>query len=256
MPQPTRPPAPRLVLFSGLGVGGALFRPQAILRQGPIRLHTPDWIDPESDETVEHYSARMAEGIAPRQPGEELFVGGLSFGGMVALEAARTLKPDGLFVMSSGFSHRVISPLVRPILAGAGFTTPQLLRRALGSLGLFVRLVGRPNRRQRRFLLGLEPTVNPRVCIWGGPALLRWAFRGSAPCPVYRIHGRFDHVAPLENAMADHRRHGGGPVHVLPGAGHALNVTHARELNDFLAATIAASLARTAHEPIRQHIHG
>src|SRR4051812_39299068 len=95
MTRPTIPAtsaaATRLVLFSGLGADGRLFDPQQ--RGLPeVRVEAPPWIEPLSiDETIESYSRRMAANVAPPQPGERLFLGGVSFGAIVALEAARHL---------------------------------------------------------------------------------------------------------------------------------------------------------------------
>src|SRR4051812_28886981 len=120
---------PRLVLFSGLGVDGGLFAPQRSL---PVHLVTPDWIDPLGRaETVEQYARRMADRVAPELsrlgPGP-LYLGGLSFGAAVALEAARVLRPAGIFLMSFGYSGQVMGRHMRVMLRAASRVPPPVMR--------------------------------------------------------------------------------------------------------------------------------
>ena len=83
------PMSTRLVLFPGLGADGRLFEPQRRGLPADVQIETPPWIEPLSiDETVESYLRRMAERVSPPREGERLFLGGVSFGAIVALEAA------------------------------------------------------------------------------------------------------------------------------------------------------------------------
>jgi thioesterase domain-containing protein len=64
-----------------------MFGPQ---RAAFPHLEVPAWLDPSPGETLASYGHRFADVIGPRGP---LVIGGASFGGMVALEAARWLQP-------------------------------------------------------------------------------------------------------------------------------------------------------------------
>ena len=217
------------MLFPGLGVDGGVFDLQRTL---PARVETPGWIDPDPDDTVESYSARMARRV-PLDPQDNapLYLGGLSFGGMVALEAAKILRPRGVFLMSCGYSWRCLAPAVRVMLAGCGATPPGVLKEMVRLTPLFVRVVGHPDRRQRRRILDLVPRVNADVCAWGARAMLRWTYRGPCPAPVHHIHGAIDRIVPPERVRPDA---------VVPGAGHALNVTHPAVVNEFIASRMRA----------------
>jgi pimeloyl-ACP methyl ester carboxylesterase len=128
--------------------------------------------------------------------------------------------------MSFGYRGRALSPPVRAMLRAASRVPPPAMRQMLRLTPLFIRLVGRPDRRQRDFMLGLVPRVNVRQCAWGAGAVLGWAYRGEPPAPVYHIHGGIDRIVPVQNVRPDV---------VLPTAGHALNVTHAGIVNALLA---------------------
>jgi pimeloyl-ACP methyl ester carboxylesterase len=223
---------PRLVLFSGLGIDGGVFARQRGL---PVRLETPTYPDPVEGDTLRSYAVRLAGRITPAAEGEALYLGGLSFGAAVALEAARVLRPRGVFVISAGFSGRAISSYFVPLLRGVGLQTPGQLRQALRLTPLFIRVVGRPDRDERRLMLSLLPRVNPRLCTWGGPAILDWEFPGGrrsledAGVRVHHIHGELDYIVPLHRVRPDH---------VVQGAGHAVNVTHPEEVNAYLMAQV------------------
>ena len=225
----TARPLPRLVLFSGLGIDGGVFVRQRSL---PVRLETPTYPDPLSEETLATYARRLAQQIAPAAPGEDLYLGGLSFGGCAALEAARVLRPRGVFMISAGTSGKAISSHVAPLLNGARLMTPWQMKQALRLTPLMLRMVGRADRAERQIMLSLVPRVNPRLCIWGGPAILRWTFAGgraaleSAGVRVHHVHGQIDYIVPLDNVRPDR---------VVRGAGHAVNVTHAEEVNRYIS---------------------
>ena len=239
---------PRLVLFSGLGIDGGVFVRQRALA---VRLETPTYPDPLPEETLRTYAVRLARQIRPAEPGEALYLGGLSFGAGVALEAARVLRPRGVFMLSAGTSGKAISSYLAPALEGVRHMTPWQLRQALRLTPLMLRMVGRADRAARGIMLGLVPRVNPKLCIWGGPAILRWEFEGgraaleTAGVRVHHLHGEIDYIVPLKNVTPDR---------VVPGAGHAVNVTHAAEVNRYITECMGVTPPRPdiptpAHSP-------
>src|SRR4051812_33863675 len=78
---------PTLFLIPGLGVDGRLFLPQQSL---PFEIITATMPDPMEFESIGHYAYRLTQQIPQR---ENLWLGGMSFGGMLALEAARYVNP-------------------------------------------------------------------------------------------------------------------------------------------------------------------
>jgi len=84
-----------LILFPGMGADARLFAPQ---RAAFPQLIVPTWIKPERGESLAAYAERCARQI---DPGEECFVGGASFGGFVAVEAARHLRAKACFLIGS-----------------------------------------------------------------------------------------------------------------------------------------------------------
>src|SRR6476619_5718672 len=82
---------PPLILLPGMAADGRLFRHQ---RTALPCLRTPDWIAPLDREPLAEYAQRFAQAI---NPGRRCFVGGASFGGLVALEMAAHLQAEACF---------------------------------------------------------------------------------------------------------------------------------------------------------------
>lgn len=79
-----------IVLLPGLGADQRLFHPQ----QAAIpNLVIPSWPAPQPQDSLPTFAARLTDAI-PRH--ESLYLGGSSFGGMVALELAARLRPKGV----------------------------------------------------------------------------------------------------------------------------------------------------------------
>ena len=209
---------PRLVLFSGLGISPRLLTPQTAL---PVRVETPDWIAFDERETLSQYSRRLAATIDPAGP---LYLGGVSLGGMVALEAATVLKPRGVFLIAACRSGKSFSWLLKATVRATQFTPLPVLEGMRHLTPLLVRMVGHPDRRERNFLIDLALTSDVQMTRWGGNAMLNW----TAPpcqCPAWHIHGDADRFIPIEKVRPDV---------IVPGGGHVINVTHAATVNGFL----------------------
>lgn len=213
----------RLVLFSGLGVGERLLLPQKSIQAARVEIYP--WLPWQNGESLSSYSRRIADTIDPAPP---LYLGGVSLGGMIALEVAAHLRPRGVFLIAAARSGDAMSWLVKLTLRNVSVMPIALIERMLLFSPLLVRMVGRPDRAQRRFLLDLALTSDPAMTRFGGRAMLDW----TAPpldCPIHHIHGQHDLMIPVKNVSPDV---------VIPGGGHVINVTHAQQVNHFIESRI------------------
>jgi len=219
-----------LVLFPGLGADAALFAQQTARFPG---LTVPGWLEPRPAESLAVYAGRFADQLAAHPPE---WVGGSSFGGMVALEVAKRLKPRGVFLIGSARSPRSVSPLFR---AGGAVARRlpigawSLARRTLPGIAR-VLLAGNPD--GRAIGSAMSPNVSSEFMRWGIGAILDWPGLEDPGIPVHHVHGGADLVMPLSRVKPDR---------VIPGAGHLLAVTHGGAVNDYLAETMgSAALTR------------
>lgn len=214
-----------LILLPGMGADARLFRAQAAAF---ANLVTPNWITPQPEETLPSYAKRMAAAV---DPGGPCLVGGVSFGGMVALEMARHLDARACLLIASIRSPdelpwrlRMLRRPVRLVPNTCGSVATCCARMAL-ALGL--RRWKGPLREELEQLADTEG----RFLLWSGKAILNW--QPTLPplgIPVIHLHGTQDHILP---ARLTH------PDVLVPGAGHVLPLTHPEAVNEFLRCRMA-----------------
>lgn len=225
------PDAPMLLLFPGLGADARTYGPQRSL---PVGLEFAEWPEPESPaESLAHYAQRIAERIGPRA---NLYVGGVSLGAMVALEAARLLNARGVFLIGGCTAGRQIAPLFRSVLALGAATPTRLIRAALLASPLAFLVFERPTRAHRRLMTRMLREHSPAQTRWSCRAILEWECCAMPPeVPVYSIHEEHDEVVPLRNVRADC---------VVPGGRHMISLQMPGEVNRFILAGIGADKAQ------------
>jgi pimeloyl-ACP methyl ester carboxylesterase len=222
-------PLPRLILVPGLGVGPDLYLPQRPL---PARVEVPTWLSPFSGETLEQYGQRMASRV---KPDGDLYIGGVSYGGLVALEMAKHLPVRGVFLIASMRSPAEIPWYYRPGILAAQATPRAVLRGLLWASPLFVRIAGRFNRRDRALAVRVIRGMDVDVARWSLRSMLAW--KGEPPdVPIHQVQGTDDWILPPSYV----RR-----ATFIRGGGHLMNIHCAAEVNRFIAArlTPAASAA-------------
>lgn len=230
----------RLVLLPGLGTTEGLFAPQ---RRAFPALEVPPWLEPERAETVPAYGRRMAATLGPA--GSDLVLGGVSFGGMVALEMARHVPARAVVLIASATTGRALTRVAHG-LARVGRPLPARALPPPRPLWPVVAWAfGARTAEDRALVYELIRTSRPGFAKWGLGALLDWDPGGQQPCPVRRIHGLEDRLIGAARVPADM---------VIPGAGHLINVTHAADVNAFIRAALdGVSLRESAPglEPVR-----
>lgn len=215
-----------LVLLPGLGADPRLFEPQ---RAAFPRLIAPDWLLPRDSDTLRTYAERMADVVRAAVPeGRPLVLGGVSFGGMIASEMAAHLHPKRLVLIGSALSPGEIAPALKGVAAAGRFLPTSLGERSKKMGKLFIRQLGPMRRQDREFLETMIDAVPFSLIKWAGRAIFSWP--GAAPtCPIIRIHGDRDRIIPLREQDVRH---------VIRGGGHVPSVSHADEVNAFLASAL------------------
>ena len=212
-----------LILFSGLGADDAVFVPQ---RLAFPQLIVPTWPIPDTNDTLDSYSKRIAADLAIHGP---CVVGGASFGGIVALHVARHLNPLAVLLIGSARDPAELPGIVRlarrvrPLIRRLPVSLLQLLAAPMAS---------KMAARWSQHLAGLARQFrrsDPRVVIWSIEQLCEWRTIPPAPYPIFRIHGARDFVISPRRTRTDER---------ITGGGHVISLTHAKEVNTFIDATL------------------
>jgi pimeloyl-ACP methyl ester carboxylesterase len=210
-----------LILFSGMGADERVFAPQ---REAFPNLVVPPWIAPLPSETLALYAARFATKIDPGRP---CFIGGASFGGMVAVEVTRHLRGVlGCFLIGS-----VRSPLELPRrLRALRPAVRHSHRLPFGWLPPAARCVS-PwfEWFSRGAACGMVHQVadsDPEFLRWACGAVLNWeAAESDPPCPIHQIHGARDPILPWRLTRPDV---------LVRGGGHVLTLSNPQVVNAFI----------------------
>jgi pimeloyl-ACP methyl ester carboxylesterase len=205
-----------LILFPGLGADARLFHRQLSL---DAQIEVPPWIAPIETESLAEYAARMAATIRTKPP---FYLGGCSFGGMIALEVARHIYPKAVILMASCRTHLSVNQALLGIAPLARLMPKWMLR-----------LSSRSTPPSLRHVVGAAS----KMLRWGPGAIAQWPGVTQCDVPVFHIHGGCDRIIPARDVAADH---------VVRTAGHLINLTHAEEVNAFIAGVFAQVEAREA----------
>jgi pimeloyl-ACP methyl ester carboxylesterase len=214
-----------MMMLPGLGADRRLLDAQRGAFHG---LTVPDWIEPERGESLAGYGRRMAEATRARRV---RWIGGASFGGMVALEIARHLPVDGVILIGSCRRPAAISGKLRLLSKIGGWLPETLGVRAKPFVGIGLKAMQPFTRQQGALLASMLEDVPAGFVRWGTRAIIQWAGAADVAAPVYHIHGDQDRVIPIG---------GVDPDRVVHGAGHALSLTHPDEVNTFIRHVLAS----------------
>lgn len=145
-----------------------------------------DWHKPNDDETLEQYASTIAKKIT--SDGEPFMLIGLSFGGMVAIEIAKILKPAKLIVISS--------LLTKHELRGKTLRLPLLFphKALMGSNFITRYLFGVSAEVDKQLLSQILQETDLNFIKWGLNAMLNWKNTEKPDC--FRIHGTNDRILP------------------------------------------------------------
>ena len=207
-----------LILFSGMGADESIFASQKLAFPNLI---VPEWISPLPKETLGDYCQRIAKEI---DPGTPCFVGGASFGGIVALEITRHLDAIACFLIGSVSSPSHLPKrimMARPMGGWLQFLPIRLLQRSAAASNQIAKRSG------AKHLAGISrqfSEADSSVLRWSALQMLRWN-SDYEDVLVRHIHGDRDHVFPIGCVEPDE---------VVVGGGHVISMTHGSQVNDFL----------------------
>jgi len=213
----------RLVLLPGLGADERLF---SSIQVPGVTVQTPRLLVPGPNESMLSYSLRTAQALNLRP---EDWLGGASFGSLVAADIARHRPLAGLVLIGGGLSSSTIPRTLRLFGVLSAFLPARALL-AFFSRPEFFEKAFAPMRPEHAGDLVEMLATTPQKLLRSGGRLAVGYFSALKPlCPVHAIHGALDRVM-RPPAVSGCR--------VLSDAGHALSLTHTKEVNDFLRETL------------------
>lgn len=196
----------KIYFLSGLGADRTVFQ---FLKLTPFEPVFVDWIKPQTKETLPHYAMRLKEkNIPPRS-----IVVGLSFGGMLATEMAKTFSDLQVILISAA---KVRSELPWYYNIGKWLPVHRISPSSLQiSTMLHMKwLFGLKSPAAKKIYEALIKRSDTKFNAWAIESILSWN-NTVIPSNVYHIHGTADRVLPIRNIKADLLVENGGHLMVL-----------------------------------------
>jgi len=193
-----------------------------ILDLPSARFRCADLIAAEPRETLPHYALRLADTLGFRS-GDT--VGGLSFGGMVALEIARQCGASRLLLLASCTHPRYIRPVFRASGSIAPWVPDALMRTFFSNIPALLRLLGMHTSRNAAFLREVMESFPPALMRQLPGMMLDWD--GCEPAvPYAALHSNQDWLIRPPLHLSE--------LTLLPGKSHLLSVSHVEAVRAFL----------------------
>ena len=180
-----------------------------------------DWIDANKNESLESYAARLSINIDLKTP---FYLVGLSFGGMLAVEIAKTLNPIHTFIISSIPTATEIPSYFR--IVGAlrlQKLIPITLLRNRSNLGL--KFMGAKSTDEKALLIQLIQSSDPSFIKWALTAILTWKNR-ERPLNMTHFHGTSDFILPIRFIKTADI--------IIKNGGHFMVYANAKEMNEHI----------------------
>ncbi len=206
-------------LITGFGLDRRAFDG---LNLPPDRFRCADLIPVEAGESLPHYSLRLAEKIG-FQSGD--VVGGLSMGGMLALEIAKQCSASEVLLMASCTNPDFIRPFFHRAGKIARWTPKAVLHLILENVPFYLRLRGLHNPQNSAFIRGIVAAFPTALLQQLPRMILDW--EGCEPTvPCRALHSEEDWLIRPPLHLPN--------LTLLPGKNHIITVTQAEASRKFL----------------------
>ncbi len=214
----------RVICLPGLGADCRLFQDVSPLLADPV---CQEWIPARGKETLGEYSVAFAERVDLSEP---FLVFGMSFGGMVALEAAMrhegfARQCRGILSVASCRDKTAIDNAFKKRAQLLAYLPDSLLRLGLVTFSERFSPHDSLENRQRMFLRAMANECDLTFFRWAVQACANWdrlPWDGDQiDVPYWQVHGKNDDVIPIPVGHADETWEDGG---------HLLNYTHPEQI--------------------------
>lgn len=205
-----------LYIFSGLGVDERVFK---YLDFTGFNVTFINWIKPVPTESIEHYAKRLTTQIRTERP----VLIGLSFGGMMAIEAAKLISTEKIILIASAKTYTEIPFYFRWVgyLKLHKIVPTQLLK-----YPSFINywFFGVKNKTHKALLAEILKDLDTDFLKWAIDKIVCWKNQ-TIHSNIIHIHGNNDHLLPLRFVNCNY---------IVNEGGHFMTVTKANEISQLL----------------------
>lgn len=206
----------KVYFISGLGADKRIFSFLDLSFCEPVFI---DWIQPLHKESLPQYALRLREQIKEEHP----TLVGISFGGMLATEIAKTNKACKAIIISSNKVHTEFPGYLRIgkyIPVYKWIPMKFLKRNGVGTKWM----LGPRGDEQKKLLKQIMSDSDTRFVKWAIAAILNWTNK-DVPANLVHIHGTADNLLPCRLVKADH---------IIENGTHVMTMDKAEEITALL----------------------
>lgn len=204
----------KVYYISGLGADKRAFSFLDLSFCEPVFV---DWISPLKNESLKDYALRLRQQIKEEHP----TVVGVSFGGMLATEMAKTDGQMKAIIIASNKSAREFPAYLR---VGKYFPVYKLLPGKWLKTGRLNWILGAKGEEQKKLLRAILADADPAFLKWAIGAIVNWKGK-TVPPNVKHIHGTADKLLPCRYVNADFK---------IPGGTHLMSIDKPKEISAML----------------------
>ncbi len=205
-----------IYILSGLGVDERVFKNIDFGNVQPVFIK---WIRPAKNELVESYAARLTQQITSENP----VLIGLSFGGMMAVEIAKYIKPKKIILLASAKIKDEIPSYYR--LAGKLKLNYLLPSKILKQNNVVTNWFFGTKEKSDTDLLGqILKETDTEILKWSIDKIVNWE-NYIIPENLIHIHGNKDRILPIQYVQCDIK---------IENAGHFMTMTHSKALSEII----------------------
>ncbi len=207
-----------IYFISGLGADERVF--QRLTLPQNWNLYYIKWPQIKSSETLQSYSKEIAKQIDSTN---DFSLIGVSFGGILATEISKFLKPKHTIIISSISTKHELPWIYKMVgLLRLNKLVPEILYNKIlpGIYWVF----GVKGNSTRRLLSDIIKNTDPKFIKWAVNEIINWD-NSTSPEFLKHIHGSKDKIFPVGNVKANE---------VVPNAGHLMVYVNAKIISTFI----------------------
>lgn len=185
----------RVYFISGLGADKRAFSFLDLSFCNPIFI---EWIKPLKNESLPQYALRLKEQI--KDP--EAVVVGVSFGGMLATEMAKTDSRIKTIIISS---NKIKKEFPKIFLTGKYLPVYKWIPSSLYKKSTLIRktFLGPKGEKQKKIFQHILNDIDPKFIKWAIHSILHWN-NSTIPENIIHIHGTADRLLPYRLVKANY----------------------------------------------------
>ncbi|HVZ97707.1 MAG TPA: alpha/beta hydrolase [Chitinophagaceae bacterium] len=172
-------------------------------------VHFIKWLSPLQNEPIAHYASRMRDQIRHENP--VLF--GLSFGGIMGIEIAKTIHTEKVIIISSVKTYHEMPRWMR--LTGKMKLDKMVPLKSFDIIKPVENYnLGIENKEELQLVNEYRGSVSPEYTRWAVHQILNWK-NEWIPENMIHIHGKKDHIFPVRYVKADYIIDDGGHFMIM-----------------------------------------